>query len=104
MRRSVGGEFFFQQAQRIGMFAFRDRGSADAGRFVNLHLPFVRLKTKKRTGAEEAVPSQPFAADHALEEKRPVPFLNLAEGADGSQRVADKLAINRNQTGVGCER
>ena len=67
---------------------------------MNLHALLVRLKTQERAGADKAVTSQAFAADHALEQEGPVPFLDLAEGADRGQRIADELAIDRHQARV----
>ena len=55
----------------------------------------VRLEAQERAGAEEAVAAEPFAADDALEEERPVALLDLAEGADRRERVADELAVDR---------
>ncbi len=64
---------------------------------MDLHARAISLETQEGTAADEAVAAQTFAADDALEQKRPVAFLNLAEGADRRQRVADELAIDRHQ-------
>src|SRR5260370_13517769 len=69
------------------------------GSGFNLHMAIVSLKSQPRTGADKAVSSQPLAAHHALENKRPVAFLNLAESADGGERVPDQLAIDGDETG-----
>src|SRR5207253_220800 len=39
-------------------------------------------------------------ANHAFEQKRPVALLNLAEGTHGSKRVANELAVDRNDAGL----
>ena len=54
-----------------------------------------RLELEERPRAEEAVAADPLAADDALEEERPVALLDLAEGADGRERVAGELAVHR---------
>ena len=59
-----------------------------------------RLEAQEGAGAEEAVAAEPFAADDALEQERPFAFLDLAEGADGRERVADELAVDRDQAGL----
>src|SRR5262249_45377569 len=56
-----------------------------------------RLEAQERPGPQEAVAAVAFAADDALEQKRPIALLNLAEGADGREGVADQLAVDRHE-------
>ena len=53
-----------------------------------------RLEAEERPGAEEAVAAEPLAADDALEQERPVALLDLAEGADRRESVAEELAVD----------
>src|SRR2546427_537912 len=48
------------------------------------------LEAQKGPGAKKAVTSQPFPADNAFEEKRPISFLDLAKGAYRGERVATR--------------
>ena len=110
IRCAVIRQFLFEQFQRIGMIALESKflmlacASTLGPRVVlsrlNPHVIFVGLKTQKWSGTEKAVPPQSFAADHALEEKGPVAFLNLAESADRRQRVADQLTVDRHHAGI----
>ncbi len=69
-------------------------------RWICTRLPIERLEAQERARAEEAVAAQPLAADDAFEEERPVAFLDLAEGGDRRQRVADQLAIDRDDVAL----
>lgn len=66
-----------------------------------LHFLVLGLKTQERPGAEEAVAADAFSADDAFEQERPVSFLDLAEGADRRQGVADQLPIDGHHAGAG---
>ncbi len=96
VRRLVGGHLLFQQRKRIGMLHLDGRPARglkdDAGA--------ERLEAQEGAGADEAVTAEPLAADDALEQKRPFALLNLTEGADGRERVADELAVDRHQAGL----
>jgi hypothetical protein len=97
---AIGSELFFEQLERIVVRQFQGLlGSLAApGRpGVQPHALAKRLEAQKGSGTGKAVASHAFAADDALEEKRPVPLLNLAKRADGSQGIADELAIHRHQ-------
>src|SRR6266436_5919860 len=69
-------------------------------RFLKLNAALVGLEAKERTGAEEAVTAEAFAADDALEEERPVAVLDLAKRGHRGERVADELPVDRNQAVV----
>src|SRR5262245_1545259 len=93
MWRAVSGEFFFQQTQRVGVLHLLD----PTRRILDAYARSERLEPQKWSCAEETVTSQPLTADDALEQKRPISLLNLAESADRRQRIADQLAIDRYQ-------
>ncbi len=57
-----------------------------------------RLEAEERAGAEETIAADALAADHALEQKRPIALLNLAKSADGGERVADEPPVDGHQT------
>src|SRR5437763_4539845 len=59
-----------------------------------------RLETQERPRPEEAVAPESLTADNALEEKRPISLLDLAEGTDRRQRVAGQLAVDRHQVAL----
>ena len=71
-----------------------------AGRGLKDDAMTERLEAQERAGAEEAITAEAFAADDALEEKRPIALLNLAKGADGRERVADELAVDGHEAGL----
>ena len=71
-----------------------------AGRRLEDDAVAERLEAQERAGADEAVAAEPLAADDALEEERPFPLLNFAEGADGRERVADELAVDGHEAGL----
>src|ERR1700736_217254 len=96
VRGTIAGQHLLQESQRISMFAFFDRFAG----MLDLHAAIERLETDERPGTEEAITAEAFAVDHALEEKRPIAFLDLAEGADRRQRVADELAVNRHDAAL----
>src|SRR5947209_7367165 len=81
-----------------GCLGFAESRAAILGSYFDLDARAVCLVSKEGAGAEEAVTPEPFAAHDALEQERPVAFLNFAERGDGSERVADELAIDRNDT------
>src|SRR5438552_2144868 len=86
----------FLEGRYARQFAARQLGRA----FQQLNLMIMSVKAQERPGAEEAVAADALASDHALEQERPITFLNLAEGADRRERVADQLAIDRHDPGV----
>src|SRR5262249_37333978 len=94
-RRAIGGQLLLQQQQRVGMLRLDDFVA-----LLQLDTIAERLEAQERPGAEEAVASQPLAADDALEEKGPISLLNLAEGANRRQRIAGELAIDRHQVAL----
>src|SRR5262245_55226264 len=67
---------------------------------MNLDAVLVGLEAQERAGAEEAVAPHALAADDGLEQERPSALLDLAEGADRRQGVADQLAVDRHQASV----
>src|SRR5207253_704176 len=87
----------------VGMFdRFRALRALRSTLHAALHLDLMvkGLETQERSGAEEAIAAQAFAADDAFEQERPVAFLDLAEGTDRGERITDQLAIDRHEAGV----
>src|SRR5439155_3862243 len=92
-----------RSAERSPLLALRAPRSA-LNTLLDSHSAIMRLEAQEWAGAKEAVPTQPLAADHAFEEKRPVAFLNLAEGAHRRECVADQLPIDRHDAGGASQR
>src|SRR5205807_5504359 len=95
---AVKGKLLFEEAQRVGVLEFARPGLGQD--VVDLHAPAVGLEAQEGASAEETVAPEALAADNALEEKGPVAFLDLAEGADGRERIADELAVDRHHAGL----
>src|SRR5205823_1408344 len=64
----------------------------------------VCLEAEERPAADEAVPADALAADDALEQEGPVAVVDLAEGGDRRQRVADQLPEDGDEAGVARQR
>src|SRR5262249_42861256 len=92
VRRTEGGQLLLQQEERVGGVQLLPLATVAAD------LRAEGLEAEERPGAEEAVAAQPLAANNALEEERPVPLLDLAEGGDRRECVADELAVDRHET------
>src|SRR5436189_4233028 len=76
MRRAIIMQIFLQQLERIGAIEFELFPGA---KVVDNDMPIPRLKNEKGVAAEKAIPPHAFAADDALEEKRPIAFFDFFE-------------------------
>src|SRR5262249_1753326 len=87
MRRSIGGQPAFEGPQGIVVHQLGDYRwtQADSRRGVeravlDLHPVIECLEAQKRPGANKTVAPDALAPHDAFEEKRPIFFLDLAEG------------------------
>src|SRR5262245_12029348 len=62
----------------------------------NPHQPIEGIEAQERAGADETVTAELLAADDAFKQECLLAFLNLAEGADGRQRIADQSSKDGN--------
>ena len=91
VRSAIGRDDFFQFPQGIRVLELFARPM----HALHPHLAIECFEPQERPGPDKAISPQPFPAHDALEEKRPVAFLNFAEGTDRRQSIADEPAIDR---------
>src|SRR2546423_890600 len=80
-----------------GMLA-GSRGVRDA--LQDLNTAIEGLEAQQRSGTKKAIAADALAADDALEEKSPVPFLDFAKSADRRERVPCQLTVHGHQAGI----